>query len=174
MTPFEIAREKYKPEIIRYLLIAETPPKSTYNRFFYFENVDKQDSLFIETIKVLYPNEIKNFTTPEIRKVKGMFLEKFKNDGFYLIDSLDIPFEERYSPSQKVNLLKLGQVDLLKKIKALVNSKTEIILISATVYSANYFFLKQNGVNLLNSESIDFPGFGGQKKFRYKMGKIIK
>ncbi|MBG47234.1 MAG: hypothetical protein CML05_02975 [Pseudozobellia sp.] len=57
MNRFEIARHKYRPEKIRFLLVAETPPKSDSNRFFYFENVDKQDSLFIETMKLLYPNE---------------------------------------------------------------------------------------------------------------------
>jgi len=47
--PFQLAREKYKPEKIVYLLVAETPPRLDSNRFFYFEDVRNQDSLFLET-----------------------------------------------------------------------------------------------------------------------------
>ena len=70
MNRFETARQKYRPSQIDYLLVAETPPNSDSNRFFYFENVDKQDSLFLETMKLLYPNETKFVETKEIRRRK--------------------------------------------------------------------------------------------------------
>jgi len=97
MNQFEKARQKFKPNKIKYLLIAETPPKSGSDRFFYFENVEKQDSLFLETMKLLYPRETELLKPKEIRKRKKEFLEKFKNDGFYLIDSLDQPFDNSRS-----------------------------------------------------------------------------
>ncbi|MCA4821579.1 hypothetical protein [Myroides odoratimimus] len=43
MDKFENTRKKYKPKIIKYLLVAETPPKGGSDSFFYFEKVDKQD-----------------------------------------------------------------------------------------------------------------------------------
>jgi hypothetical protein len=55
---FEDARQKYKPDEIKFLLIAEAPPDAESGRFFYFEEVDKHDNLFIETMKVLYPGGI--------------------------------------------------------------------------------------------------------------------
>lgn len=140
MNRFELARQKYKPQKISYLLIAETPLKFDSNRFFYFENVDKQDSLFIQTMKVLYPNETLNIKIKEIRENKKYFLKKFKKDGFYLIDFLDTPLEKKYSSSQKIKLIKGGQFELLKNIKILMNNETKVILIAAPVYSANYFF----------------------------------
>jgi hypothetical protein len=94
MNRFENARLKYKPKEIKYLLVAETPPKTDSDRFFYFEKVDKQDSLFLETMKILYPNETQFAETKTIRKREKEFLEKFMDDGFYLIDSLDKPFEK--------------------------------------------------------------------------------
>ncbi|MGN6196845.1 MAG: hypothetical protein ACTHOB_18035 [Ginsengibacter sp.] len=72
---FGQARQKYKPAKIKYLFIAETPPKTDSNRFFYFENVDKQDSLFLETMKCLYPKETENVDLKLIRRHKSYFLK---------------------------------------------------------------------------------------------------
>lgn len=69
-------------------------PKRIQKRFFYFEDVTEQDNLFLETMKCLYPGETTFVETSTIRKNKKYFLEKFRSDGFYLIDSLDSPFEE--------------------------------------------------------------------------------
>ena len=174
MNKFEIARLKYKPKIIRYLLIAETPPKSDSNRFFYFENVMDKDSLFLETMKVLYPKDTINEETIEIRKRKAIFLNTFKNDGFYLIDSLKEPFDNKYSSSQKIKIIKNGQKDLLLKIKPIIDKNTKIILISATVFKADYEYLKQNKINVINEELVDFPLYDGLIRFRYKMTKLLK
>ncbi|CAG5086849.1 hypothetical protein [Parvicella tangerina] len=173
MDKFNQARLKYKPTVIKYLLVAETPPKSDSNRFFYFEYVDKQDSLFLEIMKVLYPIETSSLSIKEIRLKKEEFLNRFKTDGFYLIDSLDKPFEEKYSSRQKIELIRKGQVDLLSKITKLLSSETKVILIASPVYKANIEFLKANKVPVINSEFIDFPGSGGQKKFREKMWSIL-
>ncbi len=173
MNQFEKARQKFKPKKIKYLLIAETPPKSNSDRFFYFENVENQDSLFLETIKLLYPRETTPLKPKEIRKRKKEFLEKFKNDGFYLIDSLDQPFENKYSTSKKIKLIKDGQKALGEKIQNLLSEQTKVILIAVPVFKANFQFLKNQNVPIINEEAIDFPGSGGQKKFREKMNRIL-
>lgn len=170
---FEKARLKYKPDNIKYLLIAEAPPKLGSDRFFYFEDVKVQDSLFLETMKVLYPSETRDIEIKEIRKNKSELLNKFKTGGFYLIDALDKPFEEKYSSSKKVKLIKAGQIILLSKIKTLVNKDTKVILISAPVFNANYIYLRSNDVNIIQNELVDFPGSGGQKRFREIMKKLI-
>lgn len=174
MDKFENARQKYKPKIIKYLLVAETPPKSDSDRFFYFEKVDEQDSLFLETMKLLYPKETQLVETKIIRERKKEFLEKFRDDGFYLIDSLDRPFEKKLNTRQKVKLIRNGQSKLLKNIQGLLSEKTQVILIAAPVFKANFDFLKEQGINIINNESIDFPGFGGQKKYKEKMKIILE
>lgn len=174
MNKFEQARQKYKPANIKYLLIAETPPKMNSDRFFYFENVDTQDSLFLETMKCLYPEETENVDTKSIRSNKKYFLNKFKNDGFYLIDSLDNPFETKYTGKQKEVLLREGQIELVNKIKRLCPDDTKVILIASPVFKANYLFLKTKNINILNKELIDFPGSGGQKKFKEKIKLLLK
>lgn len=174
MSKFEKARLKYKPEKIKYLLVAETPPKSDSDRFFYFENVSKQDSLFLETMKVLYPTETNGLETKTIRSIKNKFLTQFAKDGFYLIDSLETPFEEKLTSSNKIKLINGGQLDLLKRIQSIVDKKTKIILISATVFKANFQFLIDQKVNVINTELLDFPGSGGQVKYRNKMTNLLK
>ena len=74
---------------------------------------------------------------------------------------------------QKVKLLINGQDQLLSKIKGLLSMDTKVILIAAPVYKANFNFLTENGIPVINKELIDFPGSGGQKKYRQKMKSII-
>jgi hypothetical protein len=173
MDGFESARIKYKPDIVKYLLVAETPPRSDSNRFFYFENVMDHDSLFLETMKVLYPEDSSRMNAREIRSNKATFLLRFKNDGFYLIDSLEVPFERRYSSSQKVRLIGEAQESFLSRINSIKDENTKVILISGTVFEADFNFLKKHGINVINKESIPFPAFGHQEDFRNKMNEIL-
>lgn len=170
---FEHARLKYKPKVIKYLFIAEAPPKSNSERFFYFENVNEKDSLFWETMKVLYPKLLSNKKIKELRPTKSVFLKKFQNDGFYLIDSLTNPFEDKSTSSKKIKLIVQGQKELLNKINSLINSETKIILISSTVFEANYMFLKNNNIFILNNEFINFPSTGWQKIYKEKLNKTL-
>jgi hypothetical protein len=174
MDKIETARLKYKPERIKCLLIAEAPPKKDSERFFYFENVLRQDRLFIELMKYLYPKDTQGVYPIVFRHIKDMFLTKFKTDGFYLIDSIDIPFHKVYSTSQKVKILKEHQGALLRKVKSLIDENTEVISISASVYNAYNSFLSNNDIQILNTEHVDFPGSGGQKKFNMKMARLIQ
>ncbi|MFH1327240.1 MAG: hypothetical protein ABIH76_00065 [Candidatus Bathyarchaeota archaeon] len=165
----ESARNKYKPKKIKYLLVAEAPPKIESNRFFYFENIRRGDSLFLETMKVVYPKQF--IDVKYVRDKKTTFLEQFKRDGFYLIDSVDHPING--TSSQKKKEIQKNLPQLSEKIVKLANEETKVILISATVYEVCYDYLKKKGINVSNIEMIDFPGSGGQKKYREKIEKIL-
>jgi len=168
-TDFETARTAYKPQAIKYLFVAEAPPKEGSGRFFYFDNVSDKDSLFLETMKVLYP---KHYSEAKIvRLQKKQFLERFKSDGFYLIDSCDSPMEDS-SPSKKRKQIQGSLPSLRNKLRELATDGVKIILISATVYD-ECSILKPEGFNIINDEMIDFPGSGGQAKFREKLGSLL-
>lgn len=170
---FEELRLKYKPDKILFLLVGEAPPCMSSERFFYKEDVKNHDYLFLETMKVLYPKEFQNNNTATIRKRKKEFLLKFKNDGYYLLDSLEEPFEERTNLKKKINRLRENQEQLLNKIKRMCNEETKIILISRSVYNSNYEHLIKLGVNIINDDFIDFPCLGRQIKYRDKMIRIL-
>jgi hypothetical protein len=169
-TDYEDARQKYKPEKIKFLLVAEAPPKEGSGRFFYFENVSDKDSLFLETMKVLYPSEYTD--TKMVRLHKRRFLEKFQADGFYLIDATHTPMRDS-SPSRKRQQIRESLPSLRSKLTQLATDGVGIILISATVYEVCSNVLGNEGFNILNEELIDFPGSRWQRKFREKFGSLL-
>ena len=170
-TDFESARQKYKPRVIKYLLVAEAPPMVESKHFFYFEHSQRGDSLFLETMKVLYPDDFSD--TKNVRSQKPKFLERFKNDGFYLIDATDTPMKD-FPPAKKREQIEKSLPSLRNKIRDVASSETKIILISSTVYDATARILKREGFNIINDCMIDFPGSGGQKKFRDKLSALLR
>lgn len=174
---FESSREKYKPETIEYLFIAESPPKPNSNRFFYFENVFSHDLLFWETMKALYPNafpkdkEGKSIVNKDIRKLKSSFLKKFKLDGFFLVDACDISIAG-VSSHEKEAELKRSLPELIKKVQRLISKDTKIIVITSTVYKICYHKLKSEGFNVINNDAIPYP-LGFQNEFKNKLLKYL-
>jgi hypothetical protein len=166
---FETAREKYQPSEIKYLLVAESPPQKGSGRFFYFEDVKEHDALFLETMKVLYPSDYSD--TKYVRRNKADFLRKFMNDGYYLIDSTDIPIADK---NKRNEYIEQALPDLCRKIRDIIGNKTKIILISRGVYDVCLSRLKSEGFNVLNTEMIDHPSSGGQTKYKNKIGKLLK
>jgi hypothetical protein len=162
----DAARECFRPLEIRFLFVAESPP-SAPERFFYFYPVEQKDGLFVETMKVLY----QVCDVPKLRENKKQYLERFRNDGFFLIDAVDEPIPEGSSKSGAV----LGDLSRLKqKLRRLCsNANTKAILISASVYGI-VECLKKDGFNIINTEMIDFPTFGRQKLFRNKLHRLLE
>ena len=169
MTTIQKAREKYLPNKIKLLFVAESPPEDV-KRFFYFEDVPEQDSLFIQTMRVLY-----NITesAPFIRRNKKSLLEQFQKDGFFLEDALDHPIGVSGTKA-KISVIKKHQSTFMSKLSQTIDKSVPIILIARTVYDGLGNLLIQKGYNVLNTEMIDFPGRSGQSKFRVKMGKALQ
>ena len=163
----EKARLKYKPDNIKYLLIAEAPPDSI-ERFFYFQDVRQHDYLFLGVAQALYP-ELKDKFIASRRnsEIKNSILLKFKADGFYLLDLSELPL------SLKTGDLSSQLPNLIEKIKAVVNKKTKIILIKATVFDAAFQVLQDKFENVIDIR-IPFPGQGGQKIFQIQFLNALK
>lgn len=157
------ARQKYKPDHIKILLIAEAPPKEL-KRYYYFEQSYHPDSLFIETMNALYHTD--RFDTTYLRTNKASFLNCFIGDGFYLIDACEDPMECT-SSSYKRNKIKAELPALHKEVSAIVNDETKIILISSSVYRTCESSLAE--FNVVNEGAIPFPGSGHQRQYRRLM-----
>jgi hypothetical protein len=63
--------------------------------------------------------------------------------------------------------------DLIDRINRVINKETKIILISRPVYDVCFMPLKTAAFNVINTEMIDFPGSGGQVKYRNKMNRLL-
>lgn len=163
---YALARNKYKPSKIQTLLLTEAPP-CNLDRYFYFEDVKKQDSLFLEIMGVLYP-DLKGRYLKSGRKteLKEDLLRQFQSDGYWLMTVAEVPFGvagESLADSVP------GLPDRLHKY---VTKQTPIVLIQADVYDSCYPLLSAQGFNVV-AERLPFPGSGQQRVFREKFAKVI-
>lgn len=170
---YEALRAKYKPDTIKYLLVAEAPPEPTVEpRFFYATNVTSHDWLFVYTIKALYP-QATNLSGPTIKALKSRYLARFQKDGFYLIDAVTEPITQASSSAESERIIRQSAADLIRRIKPLLGHDTKIVLIKATVYNALYAALREAGLPVINTQAIDFPSTGNQRKFITKLQALL-
>jgi hypothetical protein len=160
------ARNRYKPSHIQTLLIAEAPPCSL-DRFFYFEDVKVQDSLFLEIMGVLYPEEKRRYLAAG-RPTEGKeeLLKMFQEDGYLLLDLYEVPDDVFSVPDAE------SIATLLSRLEKLVDKSTPIVLVKANVFDLCYPVLAAKGYSV-SSERLPFPGSGQQKVFREKFNKIV-
>jgi hypothetical protein len=155
------ARNRYRPEHIRTLIIAEAPP-CALDRFFYFEDVKRQDSLFLEIMGVLYPAQKERYLSSGRQSVlKAELLEQFSSDGFWMLDLCDIPTSIIPGPTTQ------DAENLLRLLEQYITKDAPVILVKANVYDLCYDLLASQGYNVIN-ERLPFPGSGQQKVFRDK------
>lgn len=164
---FEEARAQYRPSRVRILFVAESPPRAGSNRFFYFEDVDRGDSLFVEMMKALYPLDVP--PTPVLRSRKQEFLKRFQGDDYYLIDASPTPIGDR----TKKQAIMEGLPSLLASIREVADETTRIVLLTATVYEVALPYLRAHGIRVANSEMINFPGSGQQANFHRKIKALL-
>jgi hypothetical protein len=182
---FAEASRKYRPQAIKVLFIAEAPPAIRFERFFYFARVNEADTLFLEMMKVLYPIDTgfveyedsrkPEFDAKRVRWQKTELLDKFKRDGFYLIDASEQPMPEDADTTTKKHIIRSALPELRRKTRELSNEgDTRVILIGAPTYSICAEALRKDGVRVLNVEMINSPARGGQKLFRLKLGMVLR
>ncbi len=170
------ARLKYKPDVISSLFIAEAPPVNP-DRFFYFEEVYEQDSLYLELMKGIFLPEVGNdvmVPTSFFRSNKAEFLTEFKTRGYYLIDTIDHPLPWNISRTkEKIDYLSGYKDRLIEKVNHLIDKKVPIVLISIPVFQAVSGSLKYKGFNVIHDFPVEFPGSGNQGKFHEKFDRIL-
>jgi len=163
----EEARQKYKPETVKYLLVAEAPPDSL-ERFFYYDNVREHDYLFLGIAEALYPKLKEQYLlNRRNNEIKNSILQKFQQEGFYLLDLSELPLS-------LINTNLRSQLpNLIERIKSVANDNTQIILIKANVYDIAFQPLKKQFEKVID-QRITFPGQGGQRKFQDEFKQALK
>lgn len=168
------AREKYKPDEIRILLVAEAPPDKL-DRFFYYPDVKTADWLFLGIMQVLYPTEKQDYLVGRRdlvdrreTRLKEKLLDRFKNDGFYLVDLLNHPLAKHSG-----NLASTKD-EFLARVSSLITNNTRVILIKASVYDLAHRWLVENGFKNVIDKRIHFPASGGQIKFRIQFKEALE
>jgi len=173
-SPFQQAREKYRPSHPKVLFITEAPPTVERNRYFYYEHVRRGDSLFLETIKVLFPEEVKAFeSVKQIRAEKSYFLERLQEEGYFLTNAVETPLPGKTAAARS-RIYKEGLPELIREILRVAKPKTVIVIISAVVYRAIGKELKASGFNLIQEDIIEYPNSGQQLNFRRKLKPLLR
>lgn len=149
------AAQRYKPEKIGLLLVAEAPPEAL-DRYFYFPAVRTQDSLFRYVCRAI-------LGCVPTRGEKTELLAALRDRGVFLIDLQEDPRDETplldYVP------------DLIERCHKL--NPLRIILIKVTVFDAAYHAISDAGL-LVSSVRVPFPGSGQQKRFEQEFQRALE
>ena len=157
---YALLRARWKPDPVRLLLIAESPPDSGAGprRFFYDDDLTARDSLFRSVAKAVFDVE----RLPSGRGGKTAWLRRLKDRGVYLIDQAPVPVNMKH-PRERAAILAAN-------IEATVEQARElrpegIIICKTNVFADLAGPLRHAGLPLLHDEPIPFPGSGWQKVF---------
>jgi len=163
---YERAAAKYRPQKTRVLFVAEAPP-SSLERYFYFEDVRQQDSLWVELTKAVFGTE--NWTTTRYeRRWKCEWLLKFQEKGCQLIDAVKEPMD--CGDSARFERISKNSDELIAEIKQI--NPASIVLIKATVYKALFQRLEEAGLPVIDC-MLPFPGNGHQREFHQKFPREV-
>ncbi|RYY96559.1 MAG: hypothetical protein EOO11_13185 [Chitinophagaceae bacterium] len=160
------ASNKYKPSPIRVLLLAEAPPEAL-DRHFYFEDVRRQDALFLEIMGVLYPRLKQKFLESKRDPVlKEDLLRHFQSDGYWLTDLCELPWSLGHQNVPRY------LSELMPRLERYITKDTPILLIKASTYDLCYRPLLEAGYNVRDVR-LPFPGSGMQRVFRERFGRAV-
>jgi hypothetical protein len=141
------AATRYRPDRVRCLLIAEAPP-AALDRYFYFEDVREQDSLFRHVAEGVLGHQ------PD-RAGKATALAALRDLGYFLIDVSEDPVRSGSDVSACIP-------GLVERASALDPDK--VILIKANVFDLAYAPLVAAGLPVVRVR-MPFPGSGRQREF---------
>ena len=152
--------QKYRPEKVRILFIAESPPGAP-DRHFYFEDVSRADTLWVQTTRALYPEEFGE--TAQERKQKGAWLVRFQQDGYWMLEAVPHPIDKKKKETQ----IRENTERVLAEIQAA--APEHVVLIATPVYKVLQQPLVEAGISLPQPLAVPFPGRGQQGKFHAAM-----
>ncbi|MDQ1699496.1 MAG: hypothetical protein QOG34_1359 [Frankiaceae bacterium] len=142
----EAAAVEFRPGHIATLLVAEAPP-SALDRYFYFLDVDVQDSLFRHVIEATFGEKPTRDKQP--------WLAALRDQGYFLIDLSPNPFDVPSVLRPLVPQL----VDRCAQLRP-----DRIVLIGARVYDLAYGALHAARLPVVDVR-LPIPGYGQRKRF---------
>jgi len=177
MSDYDVERTKYKPKQIRYLFIAESQPPAanvdSSRQFYRTSRVYPEDRLFINTIRALYP-EAMDISQTDLEAQKAIWLKRFQDDGFYMIEALETSLAHEVTKAQRQEYIRAALPRLIARVSELAQPKTKLILIKSNVFDVAAEPLKKAGFTVLNTELLDYPGRFNQRAYREKLAKFIQ
>lgn len=155
---YEHLREKYRPAVLKVLLIGESPPDpgAGERRFFYAPTLT-YDNLYRGVAQAVYGDR-DDF---DIQK-KCETLEHLRDDGFWLIDAVESPINKS-SPSDRRRAIDAAVPRLVERCKEL--APEGVMICHGLVYESAASALRAAGINLLHTVPLPFPLGNWRAKF---------
>jgi hypothetical protein len=174
---YDSVRIKYKPTFIKILLIAESSPPApeiqSSRQFYYTDRIRKDDRLFTNTMKALYPEAV-DLTEAELEEAKESWLGRFKHDGFYMIEALEESQVHEVTKQQRKQRIREGLPKLIERVNKLAGNDTKIVLIKSNVFEEAAEPLRKAGFTVLNDALLDYPGHFNQRAYREKLAEYMQ
>ena len=157
------AANRYRPEKVRVLLLAESPPAFTTEdkkAYFYFEENPGGDILFATVIKAVLSKTYRKRQGPS----KTELLRELQAEGIWLIDAVEYPInkigDKPRSDAKRRCLIDKESADLFKRL-ALVGKSAEmsIVLIKNLVYQCLAEPIRNLGYHVPQTMPIGFPRY---------------
>ena len=172
---YDDVRKTYRPTHIKLLLIAESPPPAPHvqssRQFYYTDRVRRDDRLFTNTIRALYP-EAEKLTEPQLEAHKETWLRRFQQDGRYMIEALEDSQEHEVTKHDRQDRIRASLPRLIERVRELAEPHTKIILIKSNVFEVAAEPLRAAGFTVLNTELVDYPGHFNQRAYREKLAAL--
>jgi hypothetical protein len=175
---YDDIRRQYRPEHIKLLLIAESPPPASADtpssrHFYRSDRIRRDDRLFTNTIKALYPAAAEQ-TEGQIQPDKEEWLRRFQADGCYMIEALEDSQEHEVTKQERQERIKTSLPRLVERVRELAEKDTKIILIKSNPFDIAAEPLRQAGFTVLNTELVDYPGRFNQRAYREKLAHLAE
>lgn len=175
--PYNKTRQQYRPDHIKILFITESPPPSAETQssrhFYRSKQIRKDDRLFTNTIKALYP-EAAGKTEAQLELEKEQWLRAFQADGFYMIEALERSQEHEVTKDERQERIRDVLPHLIERVRELTSKDTKLLLIKSNVFEVAAEPLRHAGFTILNAELVDYPGRYNQRHYRDKLRQLVE
>ncbi|MCR8669583.1 hypothetical protein [Agrococcus sp. HG114] len=160
-------RERWRPERVRLLLVAESPPAvdGGQRRYFYDDDLLKEDGLFREVAKGLC-------NAGSLRSGAGAkvpWLGALRDAGVFLIDLSPVPVNRLGANRNRT--LASSVADCTARAVAL--GPEGVILVKRSVHELLADPFKAASLPLLHEEPVPFPGSGQQRRFQERFAAAV-
>jgi len=124
-------------------------------------------------MRALYPEALEA-TEEDLEKYKEGWLNRFKRDGWYMIEALEKSQAHEVTKQQRQERIRNALPRLIERVQKLADPDTKIILIKSNVFDVATDPLRDTGFTVLNHELVDYPGRFNQKDYREKLTQLVK
>ncbi len=148
---YEELRERYRPDVVRLVLIGESPPDpgDGERRFFYSPTLT-YDNLYRGVAAALYGDQA-GFDP----SAKPAVLDRLRKDGVWLIDAVEEPIDKRTTAARRREIA-MAAPALVERVQR-VAPTLGVVICHGVVFKQVAPAMRRAGVRVLHERPLPFP-----------------